>query len=61
MKNASVAKNLGMTSGRKVSIHPNFLNMIYRGIVVTWVGNIIVTIMMANQIFLPANLSLANA
>jgi hypothetical protein len=61
MKKASVAKNFGTMIGRNVFIQPKDRKMMYRGIVVTWVGNIRVIIIIANQNLFPINLRRAKA
>ena len=60
-KNASVARNLGSTSGMKVLIQPSWLNRMYCGTTTTWIGSMIVTSMIENQSVFPRNFSRAKA
>ena len=60
-KKASVAKSLGRIKGRNVSIQPKERKMMYRGMVVTCPGSIMVRIIRANQKFRPLKRSRAKA
>jgi hypothetical protein len=61
MKNASVARNFGTTSGRIVLIHASSLNSTYCGTSVTWYGSSIVPSINANIVRVNGNVSRANA
>ncbi len=54
-KKASVAKNLGTMSGRKVLIQPSSLKIVNWGTSTTWKGSMIVISMRANRMLRPLN------
>ena len=58
MSNA-LPKKAGTVSGRKVPTQPILLNSTKRGIIITWPGSIIVTIMATNQALRPGKCSRA--
>ena len=60
-KNASVARNLPISSGMNVSTRPSRLNTMYCGMITTWNGSSSVPIMSAKKMFRPGNSIRANA
>jgi hypothetical protein len=61
MKKESVARSFGTIKGRKVLSHPNSEKSTYWGTTITWIGNMIVINMIANQKFRNRKFSLAKA
>ena len=61
MKNASVASSFGTMSGRNVLTQPSWENSTYCGTMITWIGSMMLSSMIANQNRLPVNSSRANA
>ena len=55
----ALPKNAGTVSGRKVPTQPSWLKSTKRGIIITWPGSIMVTIMHTNQKFRPGKCSRA--
>ena len=60
-KNASVASSFGRISGMKVFVKPSCEKMMYCGTITTWIGNMIVSSMIAKKPDLPLNCRRAKA